>query len=87
MLRYIAGRVLTAIPTLFIVVTLAFFMMRLAPGGPFDSERALPPAIEANMKAAYGLDQPLHVQYATPAIHAEGWNVAQFGNHRVRNFV
>lgn len=56
-------RLLSAIPTIFIVITLAFFMMRIAPGGPFDGERALPPEIEANMLAAYGLDQPLWKQY------------------------
>ena len=63
MLNYAFRRLLSAIPTLFIVVTLAFFMMRLAPGGPFDQERALPPDIERNMLAAYNLDQPLWRQY------------------------
>ena len=58
-LRRLAG----AIPTLLIIVTLTFFMMRLAPGGPFDSERRLPPEIEANVKAAYNLDKPLITQY------------------------
>lgn len=52
-----------SIPTLLIIVTIAFFMMRIAPGGPFDEERALPPQIEKNMLAAYDLDQPLIVQY------------------------
>jgi oligopeptide transport system permease protein len=58
-LRRLAG----AIPTLLIIVTLTFFMMRLAPGGPFDSDRRLPPEIEANVKAAYNLDKPLITQY------------------------
>ncbi len=53
-----------AIPTLFIIITLTFFMMRLAPGGPFDSARRLPPEIEHNMKAAYDLDKPAYEQYA-----------------------
>jgi len=44
-------------------VTLAFFMMRMAPGGPFDSERRLPPEVERNVKAAYDLDKPLTQQY------------------------
>lgn len=52
-----------AIPTLFIVITITFFLMRLAPGGPFDGERALSPEIEANLKAAYNLDKPLIWQY------------------------
>jgi oligopeptide transport system permease protein len=52
-----------SVPTLLIIVTIAFFMMRVAPGGPFDQERALPPEIERNMLAAYNLDAPLVVQY------------------------
>jgi oligopeptide transport system permease protein len=46
-----------------VIVTIAFFMMRIAPGGPFDRERALPPEIEKNVLAAYNLDQPLILQY------------------------
>jgi oligopeptide transport system permease protein len=61
---YIARRILTGIPTLLVIVTVAFFMMRIAPGGPFDRERALPPEIERNVLAAYDLDQPLVLQYA-----------------------
>lgn len=63
MLGYILRRLLSLVPTLFIIITVAFFMMRLAPGGPFDQERALPPAIEQNVLAAYGLDKPLWEQY------------------------
>jgi oligopeptide transport system permease protein len=63
MIAFAARRCLSAIPTLLIVITLAFFMMRLAPGGPFDQERALPPEIERNVLAAYNLDQPLWRQY------------------------
>jgi oligopeptide transport system permease protein len=63
MLSYTLGRLLGAIPTLFVVVTVTFFLMRLAPGGPFDQEQALTPEIQANLEAAYGLDQPLWVQY------------------------
>jgi len=61
--RYILGRLASAVPTLLIVVTVAFFMMRIAPGGPFDRERALPPEIEANVLKAYNLDKPLLQQY------------------------
>ena len=63
MLSYILRRLLSLVPTLLIIITVAFFMMRLAPGGPFDQERALPPAIEQNVLAAYGLDKPLWEQY------------------------
>jgi len=63
MVSYAIRRGLGAIPTLFIIVTLAFFMMRIAPGGPFDSQRRLPPEIEHNIKAAYNLDKPVYEQY------------------------
>src|SRR5271170_1457824 len=63
MLPYAIRRFMGAIPTLFIIITLAFFMMRIAPGGPFDSERRLPPEIEHNIKAAYNLDKPVYEQY------------------------
>lgn len=63
MTGYLVRRLLVSIPTLLVIVTVAFFMMRIAPGGPFDQERALPPEIEKNLKAAYDLDQPLAVQY------------------------
>src|ERR1700755_2268145 len=56
-------RLLGAIPTLFVIVTLAFFMMRIAPGGPFDSERRLPPEVERNVKAGYDPTMPLSRQY------------------------
>ena len=64
MLRYTLSRLLGAVPTLLILIALAFFMIRVAPGGPFDSERALPPEIEANLRAAYHLDEPLIQQFA-----------------------
>lgn len=63
MLPYTIRRLVGAVPTLFVIITLSFFMMRIAPGGPFDFERALPAAIEANLKKAYHLDRPLIVQY------------------------
>lgn len=63
MIRYILKRLLVAIPTFLLIVTAAFFLMRVAPGGPFDKERTLPPEIEKNILAAYNLDKPLIVQY------------------------
>ncbi|HEX4636265.1 MAG TPA: oligopeptide ABC transporter permease OppB [Rhizomicrobium sp.] len=63
MITYALRRLLGAIPTMFVIITLAFFMMRIAPGGPFDSERRLPPEVERNVKAAYNLDKPLSRQY------------------------
>jgi oligopeptide transport system permease protein len=63
MTRYFFTRLAGAIPTLFIVITITFFLMRAAPGGPFDQEQALAPEIKANLQRAYGLDQPVWTQY------------------------
>ena len=63
MLRYTLLRLLGAIPTLLLVIALAFLMVHAAPGGPFDAERALPPEIEANIARAYHLDEPLPAQF------------------------
>jgi len=63
MFRFLLRRLLVAIPTLLLVITASFFMMRAAPGGPFDSQRRLPPEVERNVKAKYGLDKPLAIQY------------------------
>ena len=63
MLGYVLRRLLGAVPTLFLVVTGAFFLMRVAPGGPFDRERTLEPTVMANLNAAFRLDEPLLTQY------------------------
>ncbi|HPA39531.1 MAG TPA: oligopeptide ABC transporter permease OppB [Phenylobacterium sp.] len=63
MLRFIGRRLFVAIPTLFLVITVAFFMMRAAPGSPFDMDRKLSPEIERNVMAKYGMDRPLSEQY------------------------
>lgn len=63
MFSYAIRRILGAIPTLFVIITLTFFMMRLAPGGPFDQERRLPPEIAKNIAAAYDLDKPVYQQF------------------------
>ncbi len=63
MFRFIAARLLQTIPVLFVVATLAFFMVRLMPGGPFDAERSVPPEVERELAAYYGLDKPLARQY------------------------
>lgn len=63
MLRYAIRRVLSALPIAFIAVTVCFFVLRAAPGGPFDTGRPLPPEVLANVRAYYNLDQPLFVQY------------------------
>jgi oligopeptide transport system permease protein len=63
MFRFIARRLLQTIPVLFVIITATFFMVRFVPGGPFTSERALPPEILRNLEAHYGLDQPIWRQY------------------------
>ena len=64
MLRYALLRILGAIPTLLLVIAIAFLMVHAAPGGPFDAERVLPPEIEANIERAYHLDESLPEQFA-----------------------
>ncbi len=63
MLKFILRRCLEAIPTLFILITISFFMMRLAPGSPFTGERTLPPEVMANIEAKYHLNDPITTQY------------------------
>jgi oligopeptide transport system permease protein len=63
MLKHILRRLMSLLPTLLMLITVAFFMMRMAPGGPFDTEKLLPPEIQANLEAKYHLDEPLLQQY------------------------
>ena len=65
MLKFIAKRLLEAIPTMLVLITISFFLMRFAPGNPFSSERPLPPQVMANINAKYGLDKPVSQQYFT----------------------
>ena len=63
MLSYALRRIAGLIPTLLVIITVSFCVVRLTPGGPFAQEQALPPAVRANLERLYGLDQPLTVQY------------------------
>ena len=63
MLTYVIRRLITAIPTLFVIVTMSFFLIRVAPGGPFNQERGLSPEVKANLEAQFGLGDPLWRQY------------------------
>lgn len=65
MFRLIFTRTLEAIPTLLVLITISFFLMRFAPGNPFSSEKTLPPEVMQNIEAKYGLDKPLFEQYTT----------------------
>jgi len=60
---YIARRVAGFLPVLFIIVSVSFFVMRLAPGGPFDEDRVLPEQVRANVEARYHLNESLGTQY------------------------
>ncbi|MFV0431924.1 MAG: ABC transporter permease subunit [Alphaproteobacteria bacterium] len=63
MFRFALRRLILALPVLFFAITFAFFVLRLAPGGPFDGERAIPAEVKANLEAHYHLDKPLIAQY------------------------
>ena len=88
MLTYAARRLLIALPTLLVLVTLTFFLLHAAPGGPFDRARTLPPAIEKALTANYHLDEPLPMQYLRylgglargdlgPSFQHEGYSVVE----------
>ena len=63
MLEYFIRRLLGAIPTIFIIILVSFFLIRLAPGGPFDFDRSLAPEIQVNLNAKFHLDEPVYVQF------------------------
>jgi oligopeptide transport system permease protein len=86
MARHTLWRLLGLIPTLLMLITIAFFLMRVAPGGPFDSEMLLPADIQANLNAKYHLDESLLQQYLRylsqiavldfgPSIQYKDWTV------------
>jgi oligopeptide transport system permease protein len=63
LLRYAISRLLGAIPTILVIITLAFLLLHAAPGGPFDSQKKIPPEIKQNIERKYHLDEPLYKQY------------------------
>ncbi|HBO57502.1 MAG: ABC transporter [Puniceicoccaceae bacterium MED-G31] len=88
MITFIARRLLQALPTLWLVATATFVLLRLAPGGPFDDEKPVTPEIKAQIEAHYGLDKPLHIQYFQfignilrgdlgPSYKYAGWDVQE----------
>lgn len=90
LLRYVLRRLLGAIPTLLLVVALAFLLVRLAPGGPFDDERALPPEVERNIREAYDLDDPLAQQffsYLGKLLHGDLGPSYRFREHSVNELI
>ena len=90
MLRYALLRLLGAIPTLLLVIVLAFLMVHAAPGGPFDDERVLPPEIEANIARAYQLDEPLAQQflsYMSGLLHGDLGPSYRYRDHTVSELI
>ena len=63
MLKFIIRRILSAIPTMLVLITVSFFMMRLAPGSPFTGDKNVPPAVLANIEDKYHLNDPMYLQY------------------------
>ncbi len=63
MLSYILRRIITAVPTMLVLILISFLLMHAAPGGPFTSERPLPPQVLANIEAKYGLNEPIYIQF------------------------
>jgi oligopeptide transport system permease protein len=84
MLRYALRRIAGSIPTLLVIISASFFIMRLAPGGPFDQEQTLSHEVRANLDRVYGLDQPITVQYAR---YLRGLSHGDFGpSYKQRDF-
>ncbi len=86
MLTMTARRLLQAVPTLWLIATLAFLLLHLVPGGPFDEEKPVSPEVRERLEAHYGLDQPVHRQYLAflgkllrgdlgPSYKYAGWDV------------
>jgi oligopeptide transport system permease protein len=90
MLAYAIRRIVFLVPTLLVIITLSFLIIRLAPGGPFDEEQTLPPAIKANLDAAYGLDQPIatqYLRYLTALAHGDFGPSFKFRDTRVGELI
>lgn len=90
MYSYAIKRLLGALPTLLVLFTLSFFLMRAAPGGPFDAERSLPPEIEANLNARFHLDQPLYQQYFSyleDVVTGRFWPSIQYSDFNVKELI
>lgn len=74
MARYIGKRIFYMLVSLWLIITATFFLMRIAPGNPFASEKKLPPEIEANLNAHYGLDRPWYQQYGDYLLNVLTWD-------------
>src|SRR6476659_9891217 len=75
MLRFIIRRLIITIPTILVVITITWGLIRLAPGNFYISEKTIPPAIEKNIREKYGLDKPRYQQYGQTM-----WNIVRHGD-------
>ena len=90
MLGYLLRRILGAIPTLFILIAISYFLIRLAPGGPFDFDKTLPPAIQASLEKKFHFDQPLYVQfgyYFSDLLQGDFGPSFQYSNYSVSELI
>lgn len=90
MTKYIIKRFLGMIPTLFIIIVVAFIIMRIAPGGPFDRERAMPDIVKANIEAKYHLDESMPKQflrYLGGIVRGDFGPSYKYGDHSVAFFI
>jgi oligopeptide transport system permease protein len=89
-MRFVLRRVLSMVPTMWVIVTITFFLIRLAPGGPFQAERDIPAEAKQALQAKYGLDQPLLVQYGRYLVNAAHFDFGpsyKFPSRSVREIV
>lgn len=90
MLFFIIRRILQAIPVLIVVSLITFFMIRLAPGGPFDEDRAVPPEVIKNLNARYHLDDPLwkqYLNYMSSAVRGDLGPSFKYPSHTVNDLI
>ncbi|MFJ7950466.1 ABC transporter permease [Lysinibacillus sp. NPDC096418] len=85
MINYIFKRLMYILLALFVIITITFFLMRLAPGSPFASERNFPPQIEANLNKTYGLDNPWYIQYKDYLIDSATFNFGESMKYKARS--
>ncbi len=85
LLKYISKRLLYMVISLFLIVSATFFLMRMAPGNPFTSEKQLPPEIQANLNAHYGLDQSWYVQYGEYLAKVAQWDFGPSFKYKARS--
>lgn len=90
MLVFIIKRLLQAIPVLFVVATVTFFMVRAAPGGPFDKDRSIPPEVMTQLNKRYHLDDPLwkqYVDYMSNVVQGDFGPSFKYASHSVTELI